>query len=97
MVLSNFRVNEHEHQFEMEAEGQLALLEFHKEGEKLYLTHTEVPEKFRGQGVAAHLVKEVLAYARKEGLFVVPLCSYVSYYINNHPEWFDVLSEGYKM
>lgn len=97
MILSDFKKNDAECQFELIADGQVAFLEFHIKEDKLYLTHTEVPAPLRSQGVAAELVKQVLGYARSNGLFVVPLCGYVAYYINNQPEWHDVLSEGYQM
>lgn len=97
MILSNFRLNETAHQFELDVNGELAFLEFYREGDKLFLTHTEVPDTVRGQGVAAHLVKHVLQYARENGLFITPLCSYVAYYFNNNPEWSSLLSEGYQM
>jgi len=73
MILSDFNINEAELQFELKADGQLAFLEYHREGEKLYLTHTEVPVALRGQGVAAELVKETLGFARQHGLSVIPL------------------------
>jgi predicted GNAT family acetyltransferase len=97
MILSDFKLNEAELQFELKADGQLAFLEYHREDERLYLTHTEVPTALRGQGVAAELVKEVLGFARQNGLSVIPLCSYVAYFMNNHQEWNDILSEGYQM
>ena len=97
MIISNFRINEPANQFELEADGNLAFLEYYREGDKLYLNHTEVPASMRGRGVAAHLVENTFKYARENGINVVPSCSYVAYYVNNHPEWADVLSEGYQM
>lgn len=54
-------------------------------------THTGVPPAYEGQGIASALVKEGLAYARKEGYKVVPLCSFVAAYIKRHPEYADLL------
>lgn len=97
MIISNFRINETASQFELEADGNLAFLEFYREGNKVFLNHTEVPGAMRSQGVAAHLVESTLKYARENGLTIVPSCSYVAYFINNHPEWANVVSEGYQM
>lgn len=97
MIISNFRINEVASQFEMEADSNLAFLEYYREGNKLFLNHTEVPHAMRGQGVAAHLVEDTLKYVRDNGLTIVPSCSYVAYFVNNHPEWASVLSEGYQM
>jgi predicted GNAT family acetyltransferase len=97
-VMENtFKVNENEKQFELHVKGGVAFIEYYREGEKVFLTHTETPEPLRGKGIAAELVKQTLECARKNGLTVVPLCSYVMHYINEHPEWNDVLSDGYQM
>ncbi|MEL1245692.1 GNAT family N-acetyltransferase [Flavobacterium sp. DGU11] len=92
-----FKVNEEGKQFELHVEGQVAFLEYYREGEKIFLTHTEVPESLRGQGIAARLVKSTFQCAKDNGLTVMPLCSYVMHYVDENPEWGDVLSEGYRM
>jgi predicted GNAT family acetyltransferase len=92
-----FKVNEDENQFELHTKDGTAFLEFIREGEKLFLTHTETPEALRGQGIAADLVKQSLQRAKDNGLTVVPSCSFVAKYVNNHPEWNDILSDGYRM
>jgi len=97
MEKSTFKVNEEENQFELHTKGGIAFVEFIREGEKIYLTHTETPESLRGKGVAAELIKQTLQCARDNGLTVVPSCSYVAKYVNEHSKWNDVLSEGYQM
>jgi predicted GNAT family acetyltransferase len=92
-----FKVNEDENQFELHTKDGTAFLEFIREGEKLFLTHTETPEALRGQGIAAELVKQSLQRAKDNGLTVVPSCSFVAKYVNNHPDWNDILSDGYRM
>ena len=94
---NQFKINEKEKQFELHVKGGVAFIEYYRDGEKVFLTHTETPESLRGKGIAAELVKKTLECARKNGLTVVPLCSYVMHYLNNHPEWGDVLSDGYQM
>jgi len=92
-----FKVNEDENQFELHTKDGTAFLEYIREGEKLFLTHTETPEALRGQGIAADLVKQSLQRAKDNGLTVVPSCTFVAKYVNNHPEWNDILSDGYRM
>jgi len=94
---TTFKVNEEENQFELHTKGGTAFLEFIREGEKIYLTHTETPEALRGKGIAADLVKQSLQCAKDNGLTVVPSCSFVAHYVNNHPEWNVIVSEGYQM
>jgi predicted GNAT family acetyltransferase len=97
MSKTAFKVNEEENQFELHTQGGVAFLEFIREGEKIYLTHTETPEALRGKGIAADLVKQSLQCAKDNGLTVVPSCSYVAHYVNNHTEWNTILSAGYQM
>lgn len=59
---------------------------------RMLMTHTEVPPALGGRGIAATLVAEALAWARREGLAVVPLCSYVAAYMRRHPETQDLLA-----
>ncbi|OYQ33911.1 N-acetyltransferase [Flavobacterium cyanobacteriorum] len=93
----DFKVNERDNQFELHTAGQYAFLEYIRKDDKIYLTHTEAPAELRGIGVAADLVKRSLEYSRNNKLTVVPSCSYVARYIEKHPEWNDVLSDGYQM
>ncbi|WP_306353421.1 GNAT family N-acetyltransferase [Flavobacterium sp. '19STA2R22 D10 B1'] len=91
-------VNEAEHQFEMEVKGKLALIEYHvQDDHKIYLTHTEVPPELEGQGIGSALVEKVLEYIKKNNLVLVPLCSFVANYVNQHDQWHSILSEGYQM
>ena len=92
-----FKVNENENQFEYDVKGQTAFLEFYKEGNKIFMTHTEAPEQLQGTGAAKELVKGALQYSRDNNLIVTPSCSYVANYINKNTEWQDILSEGYRM
>lgn len=62
----------------------------------LVVYHTEVNEKLRGKGVAATLLAEMVAYARKRNLKVVPLCPYVHGQFERHPEQFaDIWNKGW--
>jgi predicted GNAT family acetyltransferase len=51
--------------------------------------HTLVPPPIGNQGVAARLVEEMVADARREGFKIHPLCSYVVAAFRRHPEWAD--------
>lgn len=52
-----FKVNEAGSQFELHVDGHVAFIEYYREGEKLFLTHTEAPEALRGTGAASKLVQ----------------------------------------
>jgi predicted GNAT family acetyltransferase len=78
--------------FEMEADGQLAVLNYRREGELLHLTHTEVPAEAEGQGIGGALVRGVLEQARRDGRQVVPLCGFVHAWVQRNPEFRDVVA-----
>ncbi|HEX8561817.1 MAG TPA: GNAT family N-acetyltransferase [Flavobacterium sp.] len=94
---TNFIVNEVESQFELHLEGTIAFLEFVSKENTVYLTHTSVPKDLERQGVGSQLVQNTLDHLKKTHREVLPLCSFVAYYIDNHPEYHSLLSEGYQM
>lgn len=53
--------------------------------------HTGVDHSLRGTGVAKALVERLVADARKDGLTIVPRCSYIKVQYSRHPEWSDVM------
>lgn len=42
------------------------------------VTHTEVKEAYRGQGVAHSLMDELINYVASQGIKVIPSCPFVS-------------------
>jgi len=59
----------------------------------MVLPHTVVEPRFRGQGLAAELVRTALEDARAQGLHVAPHCWYVAQYIGDHPSELDLVPE----
>jgi len=76
--------------FEAEVDGGRCVAEYRIAGKLMTMTHTHVPPRLEGQGIAAALVAQALAYARQEGLRVRPACSYVSRYMQRHPDALDL-------
>lgn len=89
--------NESQSQFEMHIENQIAFVEYYRDGNKIHLTHTEVPEPLQGKGIGSQLIEQTLQYIKKNHLVFIPLCSFVANYVNNKSQWHDILSEGYQM
>src|SRR5438105_15907871 len=75
--LNRFEVNRHE---------ETAFLTFHRNGKRISLIHTEVPEALEGRGLASLLAKTALEYARSNDLTVVPICPFVRSYLEKHPD-----------
>ena len=80
--------------FEQTVDGLLCVAEYALSGNTMTLHHTEVPSGLEGRGIAAALVAEALAHARREGQRVRPTCSYVARYMQRHPETLDLLTPG---
>jgi uncharacterized protein len=91
--MSEVRDNAAERRFELEVEGELAVLTYRRQDGALYLLHTEVPEALRGDGHASRLVRHALDTARDEEVRVVPLCPFVGAFLEKNPEYAS-LAEG---
>lgn len=55
--------------------------------------HTRVDGSLRGTGLAKALVERLVEDARREGITVVPVCSYIKAQYARHPEWSDVIED----
>ena len=78
--------------FQARVDGQLCVADYRRHGERMEMTHTEVPPALAGRGIAAKLVRAALDHARGSGLKVLPLCSYVRVYMRRHPDTQDLLA-----
>src|SRR5690349_4965072 len=75
-VVSDVVDNPAESRFEIEADGHLGVLEYHRSAKRLVLIHTEVPPALEGRGIAGQLVRFAVDRAEAEGLTIVPRCPY---------------------
>jgi uncharacterized protein len=80
--------------YELEVGGELAFIDYVRDGDKVIMTHAEVPPALRGGGIGSELVKGALALVRERGEKVVPLCTFVAHYIRRHPEARDLLADA---
>ena len=89
------RNNEAQHRFENDLPGgELAFAEYRLVNDRIVFTHTLVPSSHEGRGYGTALIEAGLAYAREQGLKVVPRCRFFAAYIAGHPEQQDLLHEG---
>ena len=84
--------NQAKNQFELVVDGETALAAYRRDGDRISFTHTEVPVALEGQGVGKALVAGALADVRRQGLKVVPSCSFVRHYIETHDDMQDLLA-----
>jgi len=59
--------------------------------EAIVVNHTRVARQSEGQGLARHLYRNMVAFARERNLKVIPACSYVVAMFKRFPEDRDVL------
>ena len=91
--MSEVRDNPAASRFEMASGDAFAFVEYTRAGDRIVLTHTEVPAASSGQGVGSKLVRGTLDALRAEGVKVVPRCEFVAAYIERHPEYRDLLAD----
>ena len=82
------------HRFELRLDdGSMALADYIAQGDRLVLTHTEVPPQYEGKGVGSRLARGVFDQARASGRTLMPLCSFMVAYARRHPEYGAVLPD----
>ena len=86
--------NEATNQYEFHIDGFIARIVYQKQGDKIFLIHTEVPLQLGGKGIASLLVKKVLEDIQQKGFKLIPLCPFVKKYIQHHPEWASLVMEN---
>jgi predicted GNAT family acetyltransferase len=83
------RHNAIQNRYELATEHGTAVAVYSVQGECAIFTHTEVPLADRGNGIASRLVRAALDDTRRQGLKVVPACSFVVAFVHRHPEFND--------
>ena len=80
------------HRFIGETPSGTAVLSYAPAGAgtvELYSTY--VPPDERGRGLGGQLVQAAVAFAREQGLRIIPTCWYVAEWIGAHPEHRDLV------
>lgn len=79
--------------YELLIDGQLAgIADYHERGDTVVIPHTEIDRSRRGQGLGAVLVRHALDDLRNAGRTVVPACWYVAQFIDENPEYRDLVA-----
>ncbi len=89
--------NKKQYRFEAELEdGELLKLDYRWLKGSMVLMHTFVPVSARGSGKGNQIVQHVLDHARTQELKVIVYCSFVEKYVQEHPEYNDLLDEQHR-
>jgi len=85
------------HRYELRLDGRrIGLTAYRQRGNRIALTHTEISLGCEGRGFGSRLAAGVLDDARSQGLVVVPICPFITGYIQRHPEYRDLVAPEYR-
>ncbi len=82
--------------YEATVAGHLAVIDYERLPDRITLIHAGVPPEVEGRGIAGKLSRFALDDARAKHLSVIPRCPYVAAYIKRHPEYLDLVPQGYR-
>lgn len=81
-------------QFVVHISQHRARVEYDRQGDRIFLTRTDVPKALQSQLQATALVHRVLDHVEQERMKLVPLCPEVKSFLRKHPEWQRLLVKG---
>ena len=82
--------DENAHQFGTTVDGCACELDYRLANRVMTITHTCVPQRLEGRGIAAEMTRVALETARARRWKVVAACSYAAAYLGRHPEYSDL-------
>jgi predicted GNAT family acetyltransferase len=86
------RNNEEQGQYELLADGvRLGLTQYQARPTALDFVHTEIAPEVSGEGLGGVLVRAALDDTRARGLGALPYCSFVRHFMEEHPEYVDLI------
>jgi len=90
--MTSIRDNKERQRFELDVEGKIAFANYRMMSDVVIITHTETPPALRGRGIGSDLVKGALEQIQAEGHKVRAGCSFVADYLDQHPEYADMIA-----
>lgn len=90
--MNDVRQNPALSRFELDVDGHTAFASYRQSGDVMIMTHTETPPALRERGIGERVVLGALEQARRQGLKVRPLCSFVRFVLSKHPEFRDLIA-----
>jgi predicted GNAT family acetyltransferase len=79
--------------FEVFVSDELAgYVTYRRDADRIVFMHTEVFDKWEGHGIGSRLARGVLDDARANGRRVETRCEFIAGYVEDHPEYADLLA-----
>jgi hypothetical protein len=77
--------------FVIYSEDKETFVEYKMTNDKIDLYHTYSDPSLRGKGLAAHVVRAAMEFAKENNLKVIPTCSYVQSFVRRYDEYKDLV------
>lgn len=91
----DIRHNEPASRYELWLDDELAsVADYRIADDRIVFHHTETAVRFRDRGLAARLIGHALTDVRATGRTVVPACWFVAEFVDQHPEYQDLVAPG---
>jgi predicted GNAT family acetyltransferase len=79
--------------YELVEDGQVVgIAEYVDQGDVLVFHHTEIVAQLRGDGRGAQLVAAALDDVRAQGRRIIPTCWYVAEFVDQHPDYQNLIA-----
>jgi predicted GNAT family acetyltransferase len=83
--------------YEIRVSDELAgFVQYRRRPGLIAFIHTEIDQRFEGQGLGSQLIAAALDGARSEGIAVLPFCPFVNGFISRHAEYVPLVPEAYR-
>ena len=84
--------NPERQRYEVRVDGEVAgFAQYEVKPDQIAFTHTEIDERFEGQGLGSKLIAFALDDARERELTVLPFCPFVKSYIQRHHDYLELV------
>jgi predicted GNAT family acetyltransferase len=82
------------HRYVLEVDGETTgKAVYHVRGGRNYFVHTEVDPGHEGEGLGSALAQNALDDVRARGQQIVPLCPFITAWLNRHPDYQDLIDQ----
>ncbi|HEU6442492.1 MAG TPA: GNAT family N-acetyltransferase [Microvirga sp.] len=77
--------------FELPLGDDIAAAYYRVQGDTVVLTHTEVPQRYSGQGIGTRLAEAVFQEIGRSGRKAIAKCPFMSRFATRHPKYAKLL------
>lgn len=84
-------------QFVLKVGDHRARIEYDHQGDRIFLTRTDVPKQLSQGNVHQVLTEKTLNHVESRNLKLIPLCPKVKDYLRQNPSWQRLLLKGVQL